>query len=313
MCSDALIDWLLQAQTPSIRYLTHRYLMDQPESMLEVQAVRGAMRAVGPIPEMLAQQTKTGAWAGEHSYYTPKYTSTHWSMLLLSELAADPEEARLRKGALFMLGDTWERLQRRVESHAHGLTCFWANLLRYTLHCGLADDPRRGLVVKALVNDALQGEWRCAYHYEYPCAWGAGRALWALAALPEERSSERVRAAISSGLAFLLEEHHLEQADYPLPEQVKRHALWGRLNFPLFYQADILLVLRALAELNALDHPGAGPALDWLQGRRGTNGRWRGASPFRGRTWVGMGGREETDRWVSLQAALILKRAGVTG
>ncbi|MEW5872456.1 MAG: hypothetical protein AB1894_24555 [Chloroflexota bacterium] len=312
MCAEAFINWLLQAQTPSIRYLTHRHLMDQPESMLDVQAVRAAMTAVGPVPEILAQQTKTGAWAREHSYYTPKYTSTHWSMLLLSELAVDPQDARLRKGALFMLGDTWEELQKHLESGAHGLTCFWANLLRYTLYCGLADDPRRGLVVETLVHDALQAEWRCIHNYEYPCAWGAARALWALAALPEERSNEQVEAAIRSALAFLLEDYHLQLVDYPVPERAKTHPMWGRLNFPLFYQADILLVLRALAELNALDHPGAGPALDWLQAQRTVNGRWRGASPYRGRTWPGLGGSEETDRWVSLQAALILKHAGVT-
>ena len=64
------------------------------------------MAATGPIPAILAGQTERGNWAGEHSYYTPKYTSTHWSMTLLAELAANPADERLRRGAEFMLADT---------------------------------------------------------------------------------------------------------------------------------------------------------------------------------------------------------------
>ncbi len=83
-----------------------------------------------------------------------------------------------------------------------------------------------------------------------------------------------------------------------------------KLNFPLFYQTDVLFALRVLDDLGALDRPGAQPALTWLAERRQKNGRWRGSSPFRQRTWRELGGREETDRWVSLQSAQLLQRAG---
>jgi hypothetical protein len=66
-----------------------------------------------------------------------------------------------------------------------------------------------------------------------------------------------------------------------------------------------LLVLRALAALGELGRSGAESALDWLRARQTSDGRWHGASPFHQRTWP-LGDREETDRWVSLQAALIL-------
>ena len=81
-----LIEWLLEAETPSIRYLVLRYLLGAAESSQEVQVVRKEMKATGIIPTILARQTEGGNWAGEHSYYTPKYTSTHWSMMLLTEL-----------------------------------------------------------------------------------------------------------------------------------------------------------------------------------------------------------------------------------
>ena len=78
------------------------------------------------------------------------------------------------------------------------------------------------------------------------------------------------------------------------------------LFFPLFYQTDILFVLRVLAELGIIDHPGAQPAVDWLRNRQMSNGHWRGASPFRQRTWKVLGSGDETNRWVSLHAAMVL-------
>lgn len=305
MKDKGFIQWLLNAQTPSIRYQTLRRLLGRPETDTGVQAVRSEMETAGPIPAILAQQTQTGNWSGERSYYTPKYTSTHWSMLLLAELEANSTDPRLRLGATFMLADTKEELEQNIDKGTHGLSCFWGNLVRYVLNCGQNDSME--LLVRYLVHDALEAGWRCPYNDEQPCAWGAARALWGLAALPDRSRSPHVNEAIQKGLTFLLETHSLVDANYPTPKSGQTHPLWFRLNFPLFYQADILFVLRVMAELGVLDHQGAQPALAWLDSKRGRNGRWQGANPYRQRTWKSLGDRRETNRWVSLQAALISK------
>jgi hypothetical protein len=304
------IQWLLSARTASIRLLTLTQLLDHSLQDIEVRALWGAMRASGPIPAILSHQTKTGHWSGERNYYTPKYTSTHWNMILLTELAADPQDAHMKRGALFMLGTTWDELQARQEKKKHGWTCLWANILRYAYYCQFQDDPRLRTIIETLVYDALEKNWRCPYNDEQPCAWGVVRTLWALSAIPEERRNPQVLETIQSGLHFLLDQHHLVQADYPTPKDGRIHPLWFKLNFPLFYQSDILFTLRVLAELNALDHPSAQKALDWLESLRQKDGRWHGSSPFRSRTWPEIGDHEETDRWVSLHAALVLKAAG---
>ncbi len=305
------IHWLLNAGAPSIRYWTLRHLLGRAEADAKVRSAWEEMHTTGPITAILAGQTETGRWSGERSYYTPKYTSTHWSMLLLAELAADGADPRLRRGADSMLTATLGELEKVTGGEEHGLSCFWGNVLRYTLHCGFGCDPRVALVIDYLVRDAQVGGWRCAYNDELPCAWGAARALWGLAALPLEQRSAAVASAVELGLGFLLEAHSLIDASYPARRKV--HPLWFRLNFPLFYQADILFVLRVLAELGALDHPGARPALEWLVSRRKANGRWRGSSPYRQRTWDALADHEDTDRWVSLHAAIVLKQAADRG
>ena len=88
-----------------------------------MQAAQREMAATGPVFAILAGQTERGNWAGEQGYYTPKYTSTHWSMTLLAELAADPAGERLRRGVEFMLADTEaERARTATAGSAFGAT-----------------------------------------------------------------------------------------------------------------------------------------------------------------------------------------------
>lgn len=111
------------------------------------------------------------------------------------------------------------------------------------------------------------------------------------------------------GLDFLLDGGHLLDGSYPVGNG-EIHSLWQTLNFPLFYQADILFVLRVLAEYGQLGHRGARPALGWLEARS-KGGRFHGTSPFRQRTYRQMGAPEETNRWVTLQALAVLKQPAV--
>jgi hypothetical protein len=223
-------------------------------------------------------------------------------------LAADGTDPRLRQGAAFMLSATEGRLGEALRTRGQGYCCFWGNLLRYALHCGLQDDTRVQDMIDTLAHEALESGWRCPINDDLPCAWGVARALGGLAAIPRGQRVPRTEDATQRGVTWLLEAHRLVEAEYPTSGRV--HPLWFRLNFPLFYQADILFVLRVLAELEALDHPNAQPALEWLAARRTSGGRWRGASPFRRRTWAALADREEVDRWVTLHAEIVFRQAG---
>lgn len=304
---DTLTEWLLQSEIPTIRLKTRTELLG--DSVDEVAKEQNAIMCEGPVPIILARQLENGAWAGDASYYTPKYQSTHWTMTLLIELGIDGQDTRFRRGVEYMLGATEEDVGTRLASNHLGFSCLWGNLLRYALHAGYAEDT----LVKRLINYATQdlhyGTCRCEYNDSRACAWGIVRLLWGLAAIPAKQRTPAIQQAIELGIAFLLQSHRLLEANYPTPDDGKIHSLWSKLSFPLFYQADILFTLRVLAELDALNHPDVQPALAWLAQRQQQNGRWRGSSPYRQRTWREMGDREETNRWISLHAATILHHA----
>jgi hypothetical protein len=305
-----LVTWLLGAKTPSIRYHALTDLLGYPAEDSRVAKARQTLMASGPVPAILARQTKTGAWSDERSHYTPKYVSSHWSMLLLTELSVDGNDPRFRQGVHHMLEVTADDLGKRLGSHLPDLACFWGNLLRYAFHAGMADDARVDKVVHYAAGDLQAGPCRCVHNDGYACAWGVVRTLWGLAAIPKARRTPDIDQAIQQGIEFLLDSFRLSEANYPIPNAGGVNPLWFKLNFPLFYQVDILFTLRVLEALDMLDHPGAQAALDWLAQWRRRNGRWPGSSPFRQRTWHELGDREETERWVSLHAARILRRAG---
>ncbi len=301
------VDWLLDSKLPSIRYLTLTRLLHHPETDDSVQAARRAILETGPVPAILAKQADNGAWQGDKSFYTPKYTSAHWSMMLLDELAADGQDPRLQQGIDFMLTATHAAMQENINNGTQGWACLWANILHYAVRCNRADDSRLQPIIDYLVRDLGEGHCACRSNANLACSWGAARTLWGLAALPVR--SPAVETAIERGLTFMLDSYHLTEADYPSSNRPS--PMWQKLNFPLFYQADILFTLRVVADLDALDHPGARPALEWLATLRKPDGRWKGTNPFQSRTWGGIAGAQEVDRWVSLQAAVILEAAGM--
>jgi hypothetical protein len=302
--------WLLNAETPSIRYQAMVDLLGYPADETRVIQAQQAIMKSEAVSAILSRQSKTGQWDGERSFYTPKYVSSHWSMMLLAELSVDGNDPRFRQGARHMLEATADDLRRRLDTNTPGWSCFWGNLLRYALQAGEADNARVEKVIHYSVLDLQEGPCRCEHNWGYACAWGVVRTLWGLAAIPKAQRTPETDQAVSKGVDFLLDSLQLVEANYPASEGGSVNPMWFKLNFPLFYQADILFTLRVLDELGMLDHPGAQAALDWLEQRRGRNGRWPGSSPFRQRTWRELGDREETERWVSLQAARILQHAG---
>ena len=256
---DDLTSWLMDSPTPSIRYLTLRRLLERSEADADVQAARRAMHRGGAIPTILDQQTPAGFWRGAPGFYARKYNGTHWSMILLTELAADPDDPRMQRAVDYMLGATAHNhmlegdFDKSLPSSAqYGFSCLWGNILRYSAYCGRADDPRARRMAEYMARNLTRGGCDCVHNAYLPCAWGAVRALWGLAALPMR--SATVSAAIDSALDFLLDsEYQLAVGDYPTPGTI--HKLWSKLSFPLFYQADVLFTLRVLGELGGWGVP----------------------------------------------------------
>src|SRR5439155_16911587 len=142
----------------------------------------------------------------------------------------------------------------------------------------------------------------CWINGEQPCAWGYARLIWGLAALPESARTREVQRTLRRGVEFLLS-YRVERGNYPSPYGASY--LWRQLSFPLFYQADVLFVLRALDAAGGLDDDRAQPAIAWLLARQDPRGRWAGRAPYAAR----MPSKVDASKWVTLQVCTLLKHA----
>jgi hypothetical protein len=286
-----------------------RELLDLPSDHSECQSAYEAIQSTGAVPAILNQQVDNGRWKYPQHYYTPKFTSTHWSMMLLEEFLCDPEEPSFQAAVEFMLSATQKEIDKYTQNQNSGFTCLWGNIIRYCVYGGKLADPRLQNMIDLTAKSLLTEKCKCDWNWQMPCVWGAARSIWGLISIPKADRSYTVDQAIQSGLDFVLENVNLIIDNQLSQVEKKTHSIWFKLNFPLFYQADVLFVLRLLYQEEHLDHPLATKLIHWLKLKQKPNGRWQGTSPFRQRTYKELGGPEETSRWVTLQAASILKKA----
>ncbi|MBI3521609.1 MAG: hypothetical protein HY071_00750 [Chloroflexi bacterium] len=286
-----------------MRANTLRTLLDRTARDPELREAQTRAMTTPPISTLLRTQRADGRWLGPQMY-APKYISSHWSNLLLVEYAADPGDARVKRGARRILEDlsAGQGGMGWATDSDHGISCFFGNVVRYVATAGYGADARLQPIVERLIKDARKFDAACVINDEKPCAWGYARLVWGLSALPEAARTRDVERAIRRGVEFLLS-YSAERGDYPTA--TKPSHLWRQLSFPLFYQADVLFVLRAIDAAGAIDDPRAHPAIAFLLSRQDARGRWEGRAPYADR----MASKVDASKWVTLQVLGVLKHA----
>src|SRR5438309_1281068 len=86
MMSKSALDWLLQEDQPSVRYLTLTQLLERPLDDPEVVAAKDMITRKGWAQEILAKQDPAGWWESGESLYRRKYLSSNWMLLILADL-----------------------------------------------------------------------------------------------------------------------------------------------------------------------------------------------------------------------------------
>jgi len=298
------VPWLLERRDPAVRSLALRSLLDRGPRDPEVREAQQRAMGTPPISTILGRQRPSGGWPGPNMY-GPKYEGTLWSNLLLIEYGVDASDTRVKRAARYVLDELGQPDMggmRWVFNRDHGASCVIGNLVRYVSIAGYGNDPRVEPLVERLVQDSKKFDAACWINGDQPCAWGYARLIWGLAALPEGARTREVARTIRRGVEFLLS-YRVERGKYPTDTEPSY--LWRQLSFPLFYQADVLFVLRALDAAGALDDDRVQPAIAWLLSRQDPRGRWAGRAPYVAR----MPSKVDASKWVTLQVCTLLKHA----
>ena len=315
------IPWLLEADDPSVRYLTLVTLLDRPASDPDVQAARAAIMSQGPVPTILAAQGPEGNWLEPGPGYTPKYQSSVWQIIFLAQLGADLSDERVRLGCEYLL----EHTQATNGGFSHNgrpggaVHCLNGNLVHALLALGYRDDPRIEAALhwqaRAISGEGFDRYYKsgttgpgfcCSGNYGLPCAWGAIKALLGFSQVPLKDRDPVLQAAIDTSIDFLLS-YNLHEADYPHQERI--NGGWFKFGFPLGYTSDILQALVVLAHFDRADDPRLVEAIEFVRSKQDAQGRWKMEKSLNGKMWADIEQIRQPSKWVTLHALYVLNKA----
>ncbi len=264
MKPDSALDWLLEEDQPSIRYLTLTRLLEKPADDSEVVAARERIPEKGWAKQILAKQDREGWWVSGENLYQPKYLSTNWMLLILSDLGLTRADPRIETACGLWI----ERFSRDDGGFAPGDStghlCTTGNATRALVQFGYADHPAVRSAFEWLVKTRdKKGGWSC---------FGSGRNLdsWegmsAFAVYPKAKWTEDMKRAVELGAEYYLgKEMHKQGPEY---------RPWYRFHYPVHYYYDLLVGLDFMTALGYGNDPRLRFALHLLREKRRPDGTW---------------------------------------
>lgn len=323
------LDWLLEPGDPAVRHLALRQMLDRPVDDPEVVASTTGAMSAEPIASILAAQEPDGHWQKPGPGYATKYRGTIWQLMFLDQLGADPADERVQRACEYVLAHSQASnggfgasgaIRQGPPPPSGVIHCLNGNLLRALIGLGRLDDPRVDRAIEWQAR-AITGEgvdrwyataacgpgFACAANERLPCAWGAVKAMGALARIPPDHRTPLVRRAIDEGIAFLFSQDPAD-ADYPAGwGNSWPNGSWFKLGFPSGYVADVLQNLEVLAELGFARDPRLERATAWLLAKQDEAGRWTNEYAYSGKTWIDFERQGRPSKWVTLRACRFLR------
>jgi hypothetical protein len=306
--------------------------MNKPQDDLEViQAKKGVMRT-GAVPAILEAQHPEGYWVDAGPGYNPKYRGTVWQIIFLAQIGADGSHVKVHRACDYVLENNRSKHGGfSINALPSGMIhCLQGNLGAALIDLGKYGDERlesaldwlaRSITGSGIaLNDQKKEAVRflrsgnsgpgflCSANNQLPCAWGAVKAMLALAKIPPSDRSEEVKKALEAGAVFLLSRNPAE-ADYPMGYSKKPNRSWFKFGFPVAYVTDVLQNLEVLTMLGYGSNEKLIPALKLLLDKQDNNGRWTMDYSYNGKTWVDVEEKGRPSKWVTYRALKVLSHA----
>jgi hypothetical protein len=325
------IDWLLEPDDPGVRYLALRDVLDKGEDDNELAVARREAHTKGPIAKVLDKMQPEGYWSKPGPGYTTKYRSTVWALILLAQLGAEAnEDERIGSGCSYLLEQS---LAAGGQFSVYGtpsstIDCLQGNLCYALLEMGY-DDERLGpafeWMARTVTGEGMAARndkdaerryyaykcgplFACGPNYGQPCAWGAAKVMLAFGKLPQSQRTPLIEDAIQQGVDFFFKVDPIT-ADWPTRLGDKPSRNWWKFGFPVFYITDLLQVAEGLVALGYGKDPRLANTIELIQSKQDDLGRWLLEYDYTGKTWLNFGEKKLPNKWVTLRAMRVLKRA----
>jgi hypothetical protein len=314
LLDDRLLEWLLAGDV-SVQHQAHRYLLDSPEPILSALQARIPDEGFGRR-FLDCRDPETGWWPG---WYSPKWTSTHYTLLELRDIGFPGSHPAVREVAVPYVNGMWAEGAYNRKTRRWFDACVAAMLASIACFAGLdgTEGTLKGIIDYLLKVIMPDGGWNCGWWREpEPCVKSSVHttistleALRDLAAVERERpgvfgyrAAER-KAALRSGAELLLSRRIYRKlhADETIEPRFERMSFPGRWHF------DFLRALLWFASVGAPYDPRMADALALLSSKRRKDGTWPLQERHAGRFHFDMEKTGGPSRWNTIRALRVLR------
>jgi hypothetical protein len=310
------VEWLLDGD-PAIRWQTLRDLVQAPQATVARERTRVARQGWGR--ELLRRQDASGTWAARQlartgkvsadgGLYTPKWTSTTYTLLLLRDFGLASTNRQARRGCILLLDRGLER-DGGINYGWHGRseTCITGMVLSILSHFEIDDERLETLADYLLEQQMPDGGWNCrrdlgATHASVHTTISVLEAL-RLYELHRRRNTKAIRLAQARGREFLLV-HRLFRS-HRTGAVIK--PVFVQFSFPPRWHYDILRALDYFQAAGAPRDPRLSEAIEIVRRKEHDGSRWVLENVYRGKTFFPLESLGKPSRWNTLRALRVLR------
>ncbi len=301
---DSTIQWLLEGDH-AIRWQTLRDLVNA--NQIEVERERERIPKQGWGAKLLALQDHSGMWA--NGIYSPKWTSTTYTMLLLKRFGLPTKNQQALKARKILLdrGFYHDGGINYFKSLNHSETCVTGMILSLLAYFQYEDDRIHALAEHLLAQQMPDGGWNCqsykgATHSSFHTTISVLEGLLEYEKF-QPKNMIAIQQAQQKARDFLLV-HRLYKSHRS--GEVANPA-FTRFSFPPRWHYDVLRALDYFQECQAEQDDRLRDAIELLIKKRKSDGRWVLQNRHPGKTYFEMEKVGEPSRWNTLRALRILK------
>lgn len=303
--------WLLDSD-PSIRWQVQRDLLDAPAD--EVASERSRVVTEGWGARLLALQADDGYWGGDEYGENGDRRGTHWTLLTLSRLGADPDAPPVR-AAIERVRDgvTWRHHDDLPYFHGEIEECVNGGVLALAAYFGELGEGSDRIVEMLLDQELPDGGWNCDPPEQSQRSSFDSTICVLEGLLAYERAVADAPAAVTDarrrGEEYLLERNLFRRkstGELVLPR-------YASFAFPPYWFYDVLRSLDYFREAGGTPDPRIDDAIELMLDQRSDDGRWPAGRPRRGQVFFAFDAPEgEPSRWNTLRALRVLRWANAT-
>lgn len=306
MMTNPIIQWLLEGDV-SIQYQVYRDLLNQEQPQLRQ---RIATEGWGKI--VLSNRLPNGHWG--RSFYQPKWTSSHYTLLELKNLAIEPSIPEIREtiGLIISKEKCMDGGINPGGGTKHSDVCVNGMFLNYAAYFGAPEEQLKSVIDFLMGQQMRDGGFNChsnrigAVHSSLHTTLSVLEGILEYARNGYTYQLKKLQQMAGESAEFILQ-HCLYKSD-KTGEIIDPK--FTRFSYPCRWRYDVLRALDYFQDAGTgYDHR-MDDAIDLLLRKRTADKKWLLQAKHSGQSHVEMEIPGKPGRWNTLRAMRILKHFG---